>query len=356
MAAGDEIILSGKSSTTFIVKTKSKHLFNNYSNNGFRQEVRSLDGEMLEIKTSVDMAPMASLITYPLEYRIPGWLKKYTSPDKFIQSDDRRISALAKNLSSDCNTQYQVVQNVIRWVKTNIEYRLDSDVPKTASDVLRKKTGYCIGYSNLTTALLRAAGIPARNVHGIFIKSSELKELDQFHPLSLNDVTLHRWIEVYYPDIGWVFSDPYYSANHITGNYIFLKSQSGGEDYAGKQLTGTGVMVKQIEDKIIPIDIVFNKTKLLYTRPNIFVRTSGMVTVMLLNEVPNREQIEVVLASLDGTWRSCPDDDGKTIFLGLQEGEYELKIRYNGKLEHIEKFKLGKAEELIFEKNLKLKE
>ena len=63
--------------------------------------------------------------------------------------------------------------------------------------------------------LLSRAGIAARTVQGIL--RSEPGS-DVYEP-AIGGV-YHRWIEVYYPDRGYVFSDPRFSINGVDARYI----------------------------------------------------------------------------------------------------------------------------------------
>jgi hypothetical protein len=63
-----------------------------------------------------------------------------------------------------------------------------------ASSVYRNRQGACAGFSALTVALLRAAGIPARYHVGC--------------ALWVEGGSWQAWIEPYFADVGWVASDP----------------------------------------------------------------------------------------------------------------------------------------------------
>jgi hypothetical protein len=80
-----------------------------------------------------------------------------------------------------------------------------------------------VGAAELAVALLREAGIPARSVRGYLVPAEsataaspgELKREQ-----SLGEEGLHRWIEVYYPGAGWVFSDPFRSVDYVGPRYL----------------------------------------------------------------------------------------------------------------------------------------
>jgi len=97
-------------------------------------------------------------------------------PSRGIQSDDPDIIALSETITAGISSDYQKARAIHKWVANNIWY--DNDWMKTPSlsekmemqystAVLRNKRGTCGGYSNLTAALLRAAGIPAKVITGL---------------------------------------------------------------------------------------------------------------------------------------------------------------------------------------------
>ena len=66
------------------------------------------------------------------------------------------------------------------------------------------KTGYCQQYSGAMALLLRMGGIPARVVTGFSTGATDTKT-DEY---VVRDFDAHSWVEVYYPDWGWITFDP----------------------------------------------------------------------------------------------------------------------------------------------------
>ena len=63
--------------------------------------------------------------------------------------------------------------------------------------------------------LLRRVGITARTVQGILRTDPGNPDFD-----AAIGGAYHRWIEVYYPDRGFAFSDPHLSVNGVDARYI----------------------------------------------------------------------------------------------------------------------------------------
>ncbi len=81
--------------------------------------------------------------------------------------------------------------------------------------VFASRRAYCVGYAELAVDLLRRVGISARTVQGVLRTDPDADGYDA----SIGGV-YHRWIEVYYPDRGYVFSDPSSSVNGVDARYI----------------------------------------------------------------------------------------------------------------------------------------
>ena len=91
-------------------------------------------------------------------------LRSYLSPSPYIESRDRRIIRLAKDLDIDENlSAWEQVESIYKWVRENVEYEFD---PKIHSCIHALETGKgdCEEMSSLFIAICRARKIPARAV------------------------------------------------------------------------------------------------------------------------------------------------------------------------------------------------
>lgn len=349
-SAGDDLYIRGDYIAKYQIKLPASGTgifeFKEYSDNGYTQRISIKESDIMGMEININCEDLHSSITFPVKYDFPTWMKPFLGPSKEIQSDDPLIINLTRQVISGSKYQNEAVYKILRWINDNITYKLDPKGPKTALDVLFEKRGYCVGYSNLAVAMLRSAGIPARNVHGIHIDSDSLLIENEYMPLSLKGVTLHRWIEVFYPDVGWVFSDPRFSVNHIGANYIYLAYQDGFDTFPAELLEGTMIKIESKKNSLRNLDWSPDGDNLLLIRPNNFQRKMGLVNIKIQNKGLNLEKTEIILASLDQVRRLTPDKEGKSAITGLEGGEYELKIRYNGKLVYLNKFGLKDKQEL----------
>ncbi len=85
---------------------------------------------------------------------------------------------------------------------------------------LQSGRGNCQNYSHLAAALLRCSGIPVRIVNGITLKEPyDIKVGTQILTLNMAQGR-HSWIEVYFPDLGWMPFDPQQSELFVSNRFI----------------------------------------------------------------------------------------------------------------------------------------
>jgi hypothetical protein len=96
----------------------------------------------------------------------------YLLPSEGVESGDAEIIALAAELTADIESAYDKTRAIHDWVSGNIWYDWDVADGKTergdqsAVGTLKARRSVCVGYANLSVALLIAAGIPAKYVEG----------------------------------------------------------------------------------------------------------------------------------------------------------------------------------------------
>jgi transglutaminase-like putative cysteine protease len=119
----------------------------------------------------------------------------------------RRVLALADSLTSGAATRYDAVVAVQNWLRTEFTHTLE--LPATAREatlehfLLRRRAGHCEYFSTALALMLRAKGIPARNVNGFL--GGTWNEFGAFLTVTQNEA--HSWVEVFFPGYGWVEFD-----------------------------------------------------------------------------------------------------------------------------------------------------
>jgi len=153
--------------------------------------------------------PLLDPASLPPEVRMellpqPGW----------IQSDEQVMVDEAGKLVQDAASQTEAVTEILAWVRAHTQL-VPTCTANDALSVLASGEATSFGFSSLSCALLRAAGVPARTVSGIVLPG-QVMEWDWGERANL----WQAWIEVYYPDVGWVASDPQRTINWIDSAHI----------------------------------------------------------------------------------------------------------------------------------------
>lgn len=110
----------------------------------------------------------------------------FLRPDRFVQSDASEIRAVADSLRAATRSDpWVLARSIAAWVEAHITHKNMEQGYASALDVYRSRTGDCTEHSLLTTAVLRAAGIPARPVVGLAYSEHDKAFVG------------HMWVEAY---------------------------------------------------------------------------------------------------------------------------------------------------------------
>ncbi len=138
--------------------------------------------------------------------RYPDWVReRYLAlpPDLPL-----RVKDLAIQLTGSEPTPYDRVRSIERYLRT-FPYTLDVPRPPASRDLVDYflfdlKEGYCDYYASAMVVLARAAGIPARLAIGY--ANGDYNEKSRRFMVTGADA--HSWVEVYFPNTGWVPFEP----------------------------------------------------------------------------------------------------------------------------------------------------
>ncbi|MFC7135661.1 transglutaminase family protein [Halobaculum litoreum] len=107
---------------------------------------------------------------------------------------------------AEAGNPYDAAVAVERYLERTKEYSLDVSAPQgNVADrfLFEMDSGYCVYYATTMVAMLRSQGVPARFVVG-YTEGQRVAE-DEWVVRGLDS---HAWVEVYFPDHGWVRFDP----------------------------------------------------------------------------------------------------------------------------------------------------
>ncbi len=118
--------------------------------------------------------------------------RTYTRADEIIPANAPEILELLPNIYSNVTNPYRRAEMIFDYMTTNFRLteksrRQDSD----SLDLTKHKRGDAYDFAVVYTALLRAAGIPARMLSGILVNADKRTQN-------------HWWSEFYLEDFGWV--------------------------------------------------------------------------------------------------------------------------------------------------------
>ena len=122
------------------------------------------------------------------------------------ESTPDRLGAFTANLTAESDSPYQTAVMIQRWLQENKEYSLDVQRPDgdvASAFVFEMDAGYCTYYATAMVAMLRSQDVPARFVVG-YLPGDRVGE-DQWLVRGFDS---HAWVEVYFPEHGWVRFDP----------------------------------------------------------------------------------------------------------------------------------------------------
>ena len=119
-----------------------------------------------------------------------------------------RMLQLADSLTRGQPTRYDKALAVQQWLQQNFRYTLELPATRAQTSLeyflFERRAGHCEYFSTAMAILLRTVGIPTRNVNGFL--GGEWNEGAGYLAVTGNQA--HSWIEVWFPEWGWVTFDP----------------------------------------------------------------------------------------------------------------------------------------------------
>ncbi|HWO98776.1 MAG TPA: transglutaminaseTgpA domain-containing protein [Bacillus sp. (in: firmicutes)] len=186
---------------------------------------------------------------YQLTYMYPTFQveKLKESPSDPIQDDPqfkqtytqlpstlpKRIEELARKITTGTSNRYDQVKAIERYFEVN-PYVYDTRnvaVPDEGEDyvdqfLFETKRGYCDNFSTSMVVMLRALNIPSRWVKGYTYGKAVDSISDGYTRYEITQNDAHSWVEVYFPNVGWVpfeptksFSNPYNFTYDTSSSY-----------------------------------------------------------------------------------------------------------------------------------------
>ncbi|MDQ0247886.1 transglutaminase-like putative cysteine protease [Bacillus fengqiuensis] len=182
---------------------------------------------------------MEEISGYQLAYMYPTFQVEelQESPSDLVQDNEQfkrrytqlppslpaRIGDLARDITKEASNRYEQVKAIERYFEVN-PYIYDTQnvaVPDDEEDyvdqfLFETQRGYCDNFSTSMVVMLRTLNIPSRWVKGYTYGKAVDSIDDEYTRYEITQNDAHSWVEVYFPNIGWVpfeptksFSNPY---------------------------------------------------------------------------------------------------------------------------------------------------
>jgi hypothetical protein len=144
-------------------------------------------------------------------FEVPPDLRSYLRNEHNLDLHLDEVSRLAESIRAEATDPAVVVRRIVDWAHESLEYSVIRRSP-SVEEILATRQADCTEYSQLTIALARSLGIPARPVSGIH--------------LSQGGAILHQWSEIYLDR--WYEIDSTFGVTEVPAAHIRLPGQFGG--------------------------------------------------------------------------------------------------------------------------------
>ena len=254
-----------------------------------------------------------------------------------------RVEEFTADLVEDDETPYDAAVTVQNWLRSEKGYSLQADEQSDSiadTFIFEMEEGYCEYFATAMTTMLRSQDIPARYAVG-YTTGQPVGD----STYEVRGMNAHAWVEVYFPDVGWVQFEPTPGDSRLEMESTVLEEEldedhdalepgSPGEQLEPGNITGPEDPTDEDEnenDTEEGFDISLNQTAVPGTTAEITVTEDGEPASSMLVTV-NDEDVGVT--DRDGTVAfTVPEADELEIGVtewGLWEGDVEVVDEWNG--------------------------
>jgi protein-glutamine gamma-glutamyltransferase len=171
---------------------------------------RSEDAGPIQVyEGEADQNDPAPLVRNSTSQDYPSAVREYLGLPPFL---DPRIRALAADVTASAPSNYARARAIETYLSSNLGYTLDLPGEETdplAHFLFERKKGHCEYFASSMAIMLRTLNIPARVVNGF--RGGEYNDVNHTYIIRARDA--HSWVEVYFPEYGWMTFDPTPSAS-----------------------------------------------------------------------------------------------------------------------------------------------
>src|ERR1700685_1140481 len=135
---------------------------------------------------------------------------------------DKRILPFTQSVIARATNPYDKAVTIENYLRTRFTYTLDLtgnvDKDPLATFLFKTRAGHCEYFASAMAIMLRAIGLPSREVNGFL--PGEYNDLGGDYIVRASDA--HSWVEAYFPGTGWVTFDPTPASNEQAGFFSRL--------------------------------------------------------------------------------------------------------------------------------------
>ncbi len=330
-------VLTGKHAIVYdIVNPTGVEFLPDYSNNSYRQKVLQQDEFSKRVLIEVNLAPLNSTAPFPVSsQQMPPQMRYFLGPGKDIPVNEGNILSQARALTQGSRTVHEAVTAIFNWIVDHFTYDAGRNTPQDGRSVFYSKRGSCVGFTNLAIAMLRSLGVPARYAHGYLPPGYDWGISKKYWGVQISGGGYHAWVEVYYPDVGWCFSDLLHSKNFVDPFHVLRYTD--GINLNPRNIQGGSLDVEdattftifQEENATLAID------QLPFPKKDFLARQTGSQQFgTIYGRIKDSSGKSVARGSLilwEGIQgKTIPFENGLYSLLGLNDGEYRVTIRAEG--------------------------
>ncbi|MDA1129072.1 MAG: hypothetical protein O2913_10300 [Chloroflexi bacterium] len=162
-------------------------------------------GEPYEVTSAVSLATPAQLRLAGSEY--PAWVSQ-----RYLQLPGdlpQRVRDLSIEVTGGQAAPYDKAKAVERFLQGNFPYNLSVNPPPFNADgvdhfLFTLGEGYSEYFASTMAVMLRSVGVPSRMAVG-YTTGDQIGEEELY---SVTDSHSHGWVEVYFPEYGWIPFEP----------------------------------------------------------------------------------------------------------------------------------------------------
>lgn len=170
-----------------------------------------------------------------------------------------RVAQLADELAGHIDNRFdqaKAIENYFHTDEHGFVYQLsDVPIPQDNEDYVDQflfdtKAGYCDNYSTSMVVMLRTLDIPARWVKGFTSGEKKAEQVsradDIYNVYEVTNKNAHSWVEVYFPEIGWI---PFEPTKGFSNDADFHKSTDVQGDEDSLEIPSVDVENEQAEHR-----------------------------------------------------------------------------------------------------------